>query len=142
LNENNYSILHLATHGFFGGTAQTSYLLAFDREISMVELEKVLKSGRQSPSLLVLSACETSLSSKLSVLGLAGVAAKSGVGNVIGSLWQIQDENQTKVVEQFYANLNQDLSNTAIALQKVQVEQIHQFAHPQEWAALNLIGNY
>lgn len=142
LKEDDYSILHLATHGFFGGTADTSYVLAYDRKISMVELENALEVGKQAPDLLVLSACETALSSKLSVLGIAGVATKSGVENTIGSLWQVQDENQTEIIERFYTNLNQDLSNVAEALQKTQIEQIHKFAHPQKWAALNLISSY
>ena len=32
--------------------------------------------------------------------------------------------------------------NKAIALQKVQMEKIENFAHPQQWAALNLIGDW
>lgn len=141
IKENDYSILHLATHGYFGGTAETSYLLAYDRKISVVELENILESSEHSPDLLVLSACDTALGSKLSLLGLAGVAAKSGINFTVGTLWQVQDSEQLEIINNFYANFNQDLPNEAMALQKVQIEQIRQFSHPQKWAALSLISN-
>jgi len=32
LSENNYSVIHLASHGYFGGTAETSFILGYDRK--------------------------------------------------------------------------------------------------------------
>ncbi|MBW4532349.1 MAG: CHAT domain-containing protein [Pleurocapsa minor HA4230-MV1] len=141
LKQKSYSVLHLATHGYFGGTAKTSYILAYDKKISVPELEFLLENSVNAPNLLVLSACETALGSKFSVLGLAGVAAKSGVSSTLGTLWQVADADQKEMINNFYTNLNDDLSNKAVALQKAQVKQIRQLAHPQKWAALNLIGN-
>lgn len=141
LNREEYSVVHLASHGYFGGTAETSFILAYDRQISAVKLEEILWQSRQPIELLVLSACETAIASERSLLGLAGVAAKSGVSSVVGSLWAVQDESQAEVVEAFYSHLS-DAPNKAIALQQVQVEQIRALAHPQKWAALNLIGDW
>jgi CHAT domain-containing protein len=141
LRQESYSILHLATHGYFGGTAKTSYILAYDKKISVPELESLLENSVTTPNLLVLSACETALSTELSILGLAGVAAKSGVNSTLATLWQVSDKDQVEIIHDFYTNLDDDLSNKAIALQKAQVKQIKQIAHPQKWAALNLIGN-
>lgn len=142
LKENNYSILHLATHGYFGGTAESSFVLAYDREIPIPKLEKLLQNSKTVPNLLVLSACETAVGSELSVLGLAGIAAKSGVDSTLGSLWQVGDEAQLEVIHDFYSAINGNLSNKEEALRQVQIKQIREFAHPDKWASLNLIGNY
>lgn len=147
LDRQEYSIVHLATHGYFGGTAETSFVLAYDQKISALELEDILGQSKQIPNLLVLSACETAVGSELAILGLAGVGARSGVATTLGSFWQVGDESQSETIKAFYSQLeNRDKSkamstaNYALSLQQVQIEQIRALVHPQQWAALNLIG--
>jgi CHAT domain-containing protein len=142
LQENSYSILHLATHGYFGGSAKDSFILAYDQEISIPKFEQILKESKLVPDLLVLSACETAVGDELSVLGLAGIAAKSGVNSTLGSLWQVEDTNQQQVMRDFYSNLNDNLSNQEESLRQMQIKQIRELAHPYKWAALNLTSNY
>ena len=142
MSRKDHSILHLATHGYFGGSAETSFILAYDQEISALELEDILAASNQNTDLLVLSACETAVTSELALLGLAGTAARSGVASTLGSLWQVQDKKQSEIIEQFYSFLDQNLNNKAIALQRVQIEQINHYAHPSQWAALTLIGDW
>ena len=142
MSQKDHSILHLATHGYFGGSAETSFILAYDQQISAIELEDILLTSQQNIDLLVLSACETAVTSELALLGLAGTAARSGVASTLGSLWQVQDDEQSEIIEHFYSFLNQDLSNKAISLQQVQIEQINRYAHPSQWAALTLIGDW
>lgn len=142
LSEKKYSIVHLATHGYFGGDASTSFILGYNQKISALKLKDILSQSRQAIDLLVLSACETAVGSERAVLGLAGVAAKSGVASVLGSLWQVNDDEQFNSIEAFYAHLKNNPSNKAIALQQVQIEQINNLAHPQTWAALNLLGDW
>ena len=142
VKKESYSILHLATHGYFSGDAETSFILAKNRKISALELEQILKQSKQAIDLLVLSACETAVGSEESLLGLAGVAARSGVASVIGSLWQVDDENQMEMIEAFYQEIATENENKATALAKAQRKQIELFAHPQKWAALTLIGDF
>lgn len=142
LQENSYSILHLATHGYFGGSAENSFILAYDQEVPIPKLEKVLQSSESVPNLLILSACETAVGSELSVLGLAGSAAKSGVDSTLGTLWQVGDRDQLEVIQDFYSGIQGNLENKEKALQQAQIKQIRKLAHPQKWAALNLISNY
>jgi CHAT domain-containing protein len=142
LSQKKYSIVHLATHGYFGGDASTSFILGYDQKISALKLKDILSQSRQAIDLLVLSACETAVGSERAVLGLAGVAAKSGVASILGSLWQVNDDEQFSSIEAFYAHLKNDPANKAIALQQVQIEQINNLAHPQTWAALNLLGDW
>ena len=142
LDESEYSIVHLATHGYFGGAAETSFILAYEQQISALQLENILSQTQQIFDLVVLSACETATGSDRAILGLAGVAARSGVKSTLGSFWQVQDEAQSQTIEAFYTYWQDPEYNKATALQKVQIEQIEQYAHPAQWAALTLIGDY
>lgn len=138
-----YGTVHFATHGYFGGTAETSFILAYDQQISILELENVLSKSKQTPNLLVLSACETALSSDRSLLGLAGVAARSGVNSTIGTLWQVLDDEQSEMIEDFYTYWQSSKYNKAKALQLVQISEIERYdnSHPEKWASLALIGD-
>jgi CHAT domain-containing protein len=97
----------------------------------------------------VLSACQTAIDSELAFLGLAGVAAKSGINSTLGSLWEVDDQIQSEVMREFYSDIKSDLSNPtsrqsqryALALQKIQIEQISLLMHPRDWAALILISD-
>ncbi len=139
IQNKNYSVLHLATHGYFSGNAETSFLLSSDRKISALELEQILKQSGQTLELLVLSACETAVGSEESLLGLAGIAARSGVKSVLGSLWQVNDDNQLQITEAFYREISSDGTNVSTALAKVQREEIKKLSHPWKWAATILI---
>ena len=141
LDKKFYSVVHLATHGYFAGNVKDSFLLAHDGQISITDLENILKN-QTAIDLLVLSACETAITSDSSLLGLAGVAARNGVKSILGSLWLVQDDLQSEIMGDFYTYLADSDNNKAIALQKVQQKMISQYAHPQNWAALNLIGDY
>ena len=137
-----YSILHFATHGYFGGVAENSFILAHDKSLNALDIEKALIDSSASIRLLVFSACETALSSERSILGLAGVALRSGIDYVMGSFWPVQDREQSELIEEFYALVYQKKMDEAIALQEIQLRQIERKAHPSSWAALNLIGNF
>lgn len=84
-----YSVIHLATHGQFIGTADGSYLQAYDERIPLEELEKILSRSDRPINLLTLSACQTAAGNERSVLGMAGVAARAGVEKILGSLWYL-----------------------------------------------------
>ena len=101
LDRKEYSIIHLATHGYFGGTAETSFILAYEQKISALQLENILSQSKQTLELVVLSACETATGSDRAILGLAGVAARSGVKSTLGSFWRVQDDNQSQRLKPF-----------------------------------------
>lgn len=142
VRKDNYSLVHLATHGFFGGTAQSAFVQAFDRRISLIELEEILSRRTQALSLLTLSACETAAGNERSVLGLVGVAIRSGVNSTLGSLWAVQDKTAVELITDFYQYRQQGL-NLAAALQKAQLNQIarRDLQHPSLWGALIPVTN-
>lgn len=137
LKEDNTKIVHLATHGYFGGVAENSYLLTYDGPMTAHKLEDVLSP---QVDLLVMSACETALNSDRSTLGLAGLALRNNVKSVVGTYWQVEDKIQSQIMVDFYAYLEAGL-NVASALQKVQSEQITSGGSLTDWASLNLIVN-
>ena len=138
-----YPIVHLATHGRFDGTVENSFIRAFDSRISLQQLESFL-SDRQKPlDLLVLSACETSVGDNRSVLGLAGVLVRSGTKTAMGSLWSINDATTEAFMTDFYQNLAKQGMSKAAALRQAQLNQIdNPLGHPATWSAFIIIGNW
>jgi CHAT domain-containing protein len=133
-----YPIIHIATHAVFSGSAQETFIQAFDSVISLNELEILLrKSG--NIYILFLSACKTAVGNERSVLGLGGVGARAGVSNVIASLWSVRDQTTSDLVSEFYTTLVE--SDSAIeSLRQVQLKLLH--LHPKVWVSFILISNH
>jgi CHAT domain-containing protein len=135
-----YPIVHIATHARFGGSIDGTFIQAFDREISLTELEEILSSSQQPIELLVLSACQTAAGNDRAVLGLAGVAARSRISNVVGSLWAVNDAQTVGLIEDFYKSLRS--KSVSEALRAVQLKQIGQpLGHPGIWSSFIAIEN-
>lgn len=142
-----YTILHLATHGVFGGTPQASFLLNYETKLNMDDLEELISISRfrENPvELLTLSACQTALGNERAALGLAGVAVKAGVRSAVATLWYVDDEATSLAVREFYRQLKKPGMSKAKALQNAQKKLISQprYWHPLYWAPFLLIGNW
>jgi len=144
----NYSIIHVASHGIFGGSADASYILAYDDLLTLDGLQSLLRSDpfRRNPvELLSLSACETAEGDERSPLGISGAAMRARAKAVMGSLWPVADDAAVRLMQRFYVGLTQqDHISKAQALQRSQVAllQTPDFAHPFFWAPFILIGNW
>ncbi len=141
-----YSVVHIASHGQFNRDPKKTFLLAYDKNLTIDKLEDLmaLSNYRKTPvELLTLSACQTAAGDELAALGLAGVALKSGARSAIASLWSVNDRATAKLVTGFYKNLKTGRYSKATALQKAQQDLIKQgFSHPSHWAPFLLIGNW
>lgn len=142
-----YRIVHVASHGVFGGTADSSYILAYDALLTLDSLQSLLKSDqfRKNPiELLTLSACETAEGDDRSPLGISGAAIKARAKSVLGALWPVEDNAARKAMEKFYRGIAADHLSKAEALRNAQIELIHtdEYAHPFYWAPFLLIGNW
>jgi CHAT domain-containing protein len=126
------SILHLATHGKFTGSTRTSYLQLYDRTISIDEIERLLIDDSPVLQLLILSACDTNAGNERAILGMGGMAIRSGVRSVIGYLWPVPDESA--LIENFYTGLKAGKSPSE-ALRFAQIQEIGNFGHPRIWSA-------
>ena len=106
---NDYSILHIATHGeFIPGKENASYLLLGNAERLGKSKIKSL-AGLANTHLVVLSACQTALAGPrqdgVEIASLAYSFVEQGTKSVIASLWQVADNSTSDLMQNFYQNL-------------------------------------
>ncbi|MEH1901358.1 MAG: CHAT domain-containing protein [Nostoc sp.] len=142
------SIVHLATHGQFSSRLEDTFLLTWDGQVNVKELSELLKNRGSDPSkaieLLVLSACDTAAGDDRAVLGLAGLAVKSGARSTLATLWPVKDQAAAMLMIRFYDQLRQPKITKAEALRQAQISLIRQtdFHDPFFWSGFVLIGNW
>ncbi|MDJ0719033.1 MAG: CHAT domain-containing protein [Prochloraceae cyanobacterium] len=139
--QDKYSVLHIATHGVFGGSAQNSFLLTTDKKINLKQFNDILLDSSSEISLLTLSACSTLPTSKQATLGFAGVAIRNGVQNVLGTLWTISDSETAIFIEDFYSQIYSDKLSFVEAKRQAQIEQIERGNRPYYWSSIILINS-
>ncbi|NJM23251.1 MAG: CHAT domain-containing protein [Richelia sp. SM1_7_0] len=141
-------VVHLATHGQFSSRLEDTYLLTWDGQMNVKELSELLKNrgGNSSKAieLLVLSACDTATGDERAVLGLAGLAVKSGARSTVATLWPVKDKAAQMLMTRFYEQLRQPKITKAEALRQAQINLIHQtdLSDPFFWSAFVLVGNW
>jgi CHAT domain-containing protein len=142
-----YRVVHIASHGFFGGSDEQNFILTYDKKLSMGRLAELLKPkqlAERPVELLSLSACETAEGDDRTPLGLSGIALKSGARSVLGSLWPIYDEVALRLMPAFYEQLSDPNVTKAQALQRAQLGLLNgdKFQDPVFWAPFILVGNW
>jgi len=142
-----YSIIHIASHGVFGNTADTSFLMAYDDVINIDELERLLKAdkfSKQPIELLTLSACQTAEGDDRAPLGFSGIALKAKVRSALGTLWPVSDEAASLLMVEFYKALSQPGVSKAQALRQAQLLLLKQkkLENPFYWSPFILVGNW
>ena len=141
-----YRIVHIASHGQFDKNPQATFLLTYDGRITMDVLESYLNTSKyrdQPVELLTLSACQTAAGDDRAALGMAGVAVKAGARSALASLWFINDQASSLLIEQFYSHLKAQQSK-AQALRQAQLFLLRdpRYQHASYWASFLLIGNW
>ena len=155
LQGSDFPVVHLATHGQFGSTADRTFILSGTEQgnplINVNQFDTLLRAGnlrRDRPiELLVLSACNTAQGDSEAILGLAGVAVRAGARSTIATLWAADDEATANLMGKFYTNLSQNTDiSKAKALRQAQLELLSEsdslYRHPFYWAPFVLVGNW
>ena len=147
LQEEPFTILHIASHGTVQKDVTKSFILAYDDKITMDRLAELvgLLQHREAPlELLTLSACETAAGDDRAALGLAGVAIKAGARSALATLWAVDDAATSELIEEFYTQLKDPSLTKAVALQRAQMKilQEPERSHPSFWAPYLLINNW
>ena len=145
-----FPIVHLATHGQFSSKAEETYILTWEDRINVNQLSNLLRSrdpnSEQDIELLVLSACETLTGDKRAALGLAGVAIRAGARSTLATLWRVNDQATSAIMENFYQELatNSQTISKAEALRRAKLSLIKSkdFNSPHFWAPYVLVGNW
>ncbi|HIJ81475.1 MAG TPA: CHAT domain-containing protein [Desulfuromonadales bacterium] len=145
VEKRNFSYLHLASHGEFSGDAESSFIVAWDGHLTIDQLGRLIKVTRYKDEpldLITLSACSTAVGDDRAVLGLAGVAIKSGALSALATLWEVDDKTTSELIVDFYRNLKTTTLTKAQALQNAQVFKLKTERHPYYWSPFLLIGNW
>lgn len=143
-----FPVVHLATHGQFSSNYQNTFILAWDGEINVKQLDELLRSRDPSKSdpieLLVLSACETATGDRRAALGLAGVAVRAGARSTLATLWKVSDSSTATLMTEFYRQLANPGITKAEALRRAQnsLLQNRSYRNPYFWAPYVLVGNW
>jgi CHAT domain-containing protein len=142
-----YRRVHIATHGFFGGSAENSFIMAYDDLLSLNDLQRYLSVETLDDNpieLLTLSACQTAEGNDRAPLGFAGAALKARAQAALGTLWPVADKAAMSLMQTFYQGLNQPQLSKIKALQQAQQATKHEaeFSHPFYWAPFTLVGNW
>ncbi|MEM8676708.1 MAG: CHAT domain-containing protein [Cyanobacteria bacterium P01_G01_bin.67] len=152
LEQGDFSVVHLATHGNFSSNPEETYILIYDSDVTQgsllkaKDLDRLLRhSGNQKPlELLVLSACETAQGDARAALGLAGLAIRAGARSTLATLWQVSDQSTVKFMERFYQELSIPGTSKAIALHRAQQALFDEpnYQAPYYWSPYVLVGNW
>lgn len=97
-----------------------------------------------SIELLVLSACQTAAGDERAGLGIAGVAFQAGARSTIASLWNLDDESTSVLMNEFYQELANKKLTKAEALRHAQLALLQnpKYKRPMFWAPYILLGNW
>ncbi|MFL5285286.1 MAG: CHAT domain-containing protein [Rhodopila sp.] len=147
LQDVNYTVVHIASHSQVDSDPSRTFVLAYDGQLTLEELEDNIKQTRfreLGVELLVLNACRTAAGDDRAALGLAGLALKAGARSVLATLWFISDETSKQLTLEFYRQLQNRALSKARALQAAQRSMLGDPVrrHPAYWSPFLLIGNW
>ncbi|MEM9807654.1 MAG: CHAT domain-containing protein, partial [Cyanobacteria bacterium P01_D01_bin.56] len=167
---------HIATHAKFEpGSPDRSFLvLGNGEQLAIPEIDTLLQADLENVHLVVLSACETAYGEEGSDgREIAGISSYFLKGNraqaVMASLWAVNDQSTSVLMQRFYEFLATGDLTKAEALQQAQLSLLYSedvqtrlsamrsgafrtanweesrgdsaIAHPYHWAPFILIGN-
>lgn len=153
LDLSQFSVLHFATHGVLNPK---------DPSVSGLVLSMLDDSGRPQNGfittpdiyalhapvdLVVLSACRTGLGKGVRGEGLIGLTSgfmHAGASSVAATLWKVDDNATSHLMDHFYTNMLQKNMRPADALRAAQnvLRQDQRWQSPHFWAAFTLQGEY
>lgn len=135
-----FSILHFATHAtLYADTPQLGAIELSQDALTFLDITNLHLNAR----LVTLSACAGNLGrggSGDEWVSLARAFFYAGARALVASLWEVDDESTTKLMELFYKGLARGES-IAAALAFAQRERMRQGASPLQWAPFVAIGN-
>lgn len=160
-----YRILHFAAHGLFVDKKPelNAIILSIPGIIKEYKKEEYknykkkfgdlkrdgflrlgeVKTLNLNADLVVLSACETSIGDERPGEGMVGLPQAfliSGSKTVIASLWPVDDEATSILMEELYKNILQKEMDPVSALREAQLSLAEEFTDPYFWGAFIIFG--
>ncbi|MEG3843394.1 CHAT domain-containing protein, partial [Microcoleus sp. herbarium14] len=149
----NYQIVHFATHGI--ANSQNPELSGI--VMSIVDDKGNLVNGflrltdifnlKLAANLVVLSACQSGMGQIVKGEGMVGLTRGfmyAGAQRVAVSLWSVEDEGTSVLMQKFYQKMLQQKLAPAAALRAAQMEMMEskEWNSPYYWAAFTLQGEW
>ena len=141
-------LLHIGTHFVLrpGSVAKSWLLLGDGSRLPLERMRQMKTLGL--PRLVTLSACETAVvdgtggagADGREVDGLAAALLDKGAGQVLASLWRVDDRATARFMQRFYASYARQPGNAAMALQQAQQQAMAEGAPARDWAAFVLLA--
>jgi len=147
---NEHKIIHIGTHAESNNISPELSRLIFakdnsDKNNSLYTYE--IYNQNLNSNLAILTACETGKPTHQSGEGMISLAHAfnyAGSESILTSLWKIDEQSSTKIIESFYNHLFKGLPKDK-ALQQAKLDYIAsaegRTINPQYWAGLVLIGD-
>ncbi len=148
LANDQYTIVHIASHGQFNRDVRKTFVLTHDTKLTLNDLEALIRPSQfrgRPVELLVLSACQTAAGDDRAALGLAGVAVKAGARSALATLWFVNDQSTSALVAEVYRQLQKTPRvSKARAVQAAQLKLLgdRRYRHPCYWSPYLVIGNW
>ena len=132
-------VLHLACHGMFrADNSMFSALKLHDGWLTAADVIELDLGG----ALVTLSACESARNQVLAgdeLVGLVRGFLGAGAATLVATLWLVQDDTTSWLMEKWYAQLRTGVERAA-ALRNAQLALKEKLPHPYYWAPFVLIG--
>ncbi len=147
-SDEQYSIVHIASHGQFDRDVRKTFVLTYDNKLTLNDLEALIRPSQyrgRPVELLVLSACQTAAGDDRAALGLAGVAVKAGARSALATLWFVNDQSTSALISEVYNQFGHlPRVSKARALQAAQNKLLgdRRYSHPCYWSPYLIIGNW
>jgi len=147
---NHFSILHLASHGYADNHELQQAKLFFAQEtadsFSAILYPHEIVQLPLHADFVVLSACKTAIGywqEGEGIMSLARDFMYAGVPSILTTLWQINDQSSSQIIQDFYQELRTAPKHKALQLAKQHyIAQASAFgAHPYFWSGYILVGN-
>ena len=140
-----FRYIHFATHGTFDAEKPLSsgLLLSSDSENNGKLTVGELYDLYLPADLVTLSACETALGKVANgddVVGFTRGFLYAGVSSIVSSLWKVDDQATSILMQQFYKSLKETDKRSALRTAQLKVKDTYN-SHPYFWAAFQITGS-
>jgi len=146
-NPAQYRFLHFVTHGTASDlTPLDSAIILSPGEDGFKLYARDIIKTRIHPELVTISSCYGAGTRQYSGEGLVGLSwafLRAGAHNVIGALWETDDEANVKLMETFYGEMKKK-NDPAAALRTAKLALLHSesfWRRPYYWGALQLYSS-
>lgn len=139
-----FRYVHFATHATFDAEKPlaSGLLMTADGANDGVLTVGELYDLRLNADLVALSACETALGKVASgddVVGFTRGFLYAGARSIVSSLWKVDDQATSILMQEFYKQLQIDDKREALRAAQLKVKNTYN-SHPYYWAAFQITG--